>query len=111
HAVDALADQVGMAVVPRVLLDHVQVDPPDIAIGAAPPKRHDIIEALAGYRLTRRGDLAPVGSQVSPRVGGRDAVEVGTRVSISPVQARHILTGSPLAEPPALGIRQMPNQA
>src|SRR5215472_17327243 len=38
HAVDALADQIGVPVVARVLLDHVQVDPPDVAIGTAPPK-------------------------------------------------------------------------
>ncbi len=48
HAVDALTDQIGVAVVARVLLDHVQVDPPDVAIGATPLIRHDIIEALAG---------------------------------------------------------------
>src|SRR5690349_16082369 len=30
-AVDAFADQVGVAVVPRVLLDHVHVDPADVA--------------------------------------------------------------------------------
>src|SRR5215475_13662746 len=104
HALDALADQIGVAVMARVLLDRVQVDPPDIAVGAAPPKRHHIIEALPGHRRARRGDLAPVGTQVSPGVGGPDAVEIGTRVSLGPVQVRHILTGSALAEPPALGI-------
>ena len=66
HAIDALAEQIRVAIVTRVLLDHVQVDPPDVAIGAAPPKRHDIIEAFAeATRLARRDDLAPVDVQVS----------------------------------------------
>src|SRR5262249_60400235 len=39
------------------------------------------------------------------------AVEVGTLVRLGPVQVTHILAGSALAEPPALGVGQVPNQA
>ncbi len=39
-AVDALAQQVGVAVVPRILLDHVLVDPP----------QGDLFTVVAGFR-------------------------------------------------------------
>ena len=109
HAVDALADQIGVAVVTRVLLDHVQVDPPDVAVGAAPPERHDVIEAFAGHRGARRGDLAPVGVQVSLGVGGLNVVEAGIVVGLGLVQVRHVLAGSALAEPSALLVGHVPD--
>src|SRR3954453_22371036 len=45
-AVDAFAQQVGMAVVPRVLLDHVHIDPPDVAgpLRVVAAARHDVVQ-------------------------------------------------------------------
>ena len=51
NAVDPLPDEVGMAVVPRVFPDHVQVDPADVAgaPGVVAVAGHDIIKLLAGH--------------------------------------------------------------
>jgi hypothetical protein len=61
--------------------------------------------------LARRDNLAPVGVQVSLGVGGLDVVEVGIAVGLGELQVRHILTGRALAEPPALRVGQVPDQA
>src|SRR6476646_6370899 len=52
-AVDALADQVGVAVVPRVLLDHVQVDPAQIHVRLQPRVHEYLVEAAAGRDRVR----------------------------------------------------------
>ena len=45
-AVDGLAEEVGVPVVPRVLLDHVHEDPADVALalGVVAPAGHDVVE-------------------------------------------------------------------
>src|SRR5579872_7555404 len=48
--VDELADEVGVPVVPGVLLDHVGVDPPQRAVDA-PSREADVVERPAGGRL------------------------------------------------------------
>src|SRR5271166_6693721 len=52
NAVDPFPDEVGVAVVARVLLDHVQVDPADVpgALGVVTVAGHDIIKLRAGHR-------------------------------------------------------------
>ena len=49
-AIDPLPDEVGVAVVARVLRDHVQVDPADVAgaPGMVAVAGHDIIKPPAG---------------------------------------------------------------
>src|SRR4051812_156390 len=47
RAVDALAQQVGVPVVPRVLLDHVQVDPPQVDLRAV-AGQPDVVQAVPG---------------------------------------------------------------
>src|SRR5512132_3833788 len=49
-AVDPLPDEVGVAVVARVLLDHVQVDPADVpgALRVITVAGHDIIKLFSG---------------------------------------------------------------
>src|SRR6266699_1037989 len=50
-AVDPLPDEVGVAVVARILLDHVQVDPADVpgALWVVPVAGHDVIKLLSGH--------------------------------------------------------------
>src|SRR6266568_152400 len=48
-AVDALAQQVGVAVVPRVLLDHVHVDPPERYL-VAPLGDEGVVQRMRGDR-------------------------------------------------------------
>src|SRR5262249_11295213 len=51
NAVDPLPDEVGVAVVARVLLDHVQVDPADVAgaLRVLTVAGHDVIEVFSGH--------------------------------------------------------------
>src|SRR3954466_12578817 len=58
RAVDRLAQQVGVSVVPGVLLDHVEVERAHVALVAAVvvlgSAGDDVVEALAGDGRTRR---------------------------------------------------------
>ena len=67
-----------MAVVPRVLLDHVQVDPADIpgALAVVTVAGHDIIELLAGHGGARVLYLLPEGLDAGGRVRVIKRVEV-----------------------------------
>jgi putative ABC transport system ATP-binding protein len=53
-AVDPLPDEVGVAVVARILLYHVQVDPADVpgAFRVVPVAGHDVIKLLSGHGST-----------------------------------------------------------
>src|SRR3954468_11475054 len=57
-AVDRLAQQIGMTVVPRVFLDHVEVEPTHVALVAAVvmllTAGDDVVETLAGHRGSGR---------------------------------------------------------
>jgi hypothetical protein len=99
-----------VTVVARVLLDRVQVDPPEVAIGATPRKRHDVIETHAGHRPACCDDLAPVGVQVDLGVATSMSLKSLVFVSLGEVQIGHMLASRTLTKPPALDVGQVPNQ-
>ncbi len=68
-AVDAFAEQVRVAVVARVLLDHVQVDPPQRVVLA----RAGFVQTAPGHRRTRPGDARSI---AGPVIGGMRDVDL-----------------------------------
>ena len=111
-AVDPLPDEVGVAVVARVLLDHVQVDPADIpgALAVVTVAGHDIIELLAGHGGARVLYLLPEGLDVGGRVRVIKRVEVLAGL-VRVVRERHVGVRRVDPEPPALHLGHVPHQA
>ena len=77
HAVDQLAQQVGVPVVPRVLLDHVQVDPPQV----------DHVTGPRGWLNVSSSDR-PGGRLVGRRALGREGREVLLCVALPSVRSK-----------------------
>src|SRR5690242_6374658 len=110
--VDALAEQVGVPVVAGVLLDHVdeQLAQRDrLTLGVVA----DEIEVVVAREPLGECDLLPprrprlVGHR---RVGDRP-VEVAVGVGLGLVALRHVALGEPAAEPAALHLGHVPDQA
>src|SRR5262249_58638291 len=74
--VDRLADQVGVAVVAGVLLDHVEVDPAQRDLLALPVDE-GLVQPVAGGPLPRPGALAGERREILGHVGIVEVVEVG----------------------------------
>src|SRR5215469_6314736 len=112
NAVDPLPDEVGVAVVARVLLDHVQVDPADVpgAPGVVTVAGHDIIEVFPGHGgagvLYFLFECLEVGGRV--RVIKRLEVLAGL---VRVVREGHVGIGRVNTEPPALNLGHVPHQA
>src|ERR1700756_5230074 len=68
-AVDALPKQVGVAVVPGVLLDHVDVDPPEAAVLLH--EAASIGQLTLGALLAGGGDLRVPGGECVAQGGAR----------------------------------------
>ena len=109
-AVDRLADEVGVAVVAGVLLDHVHEDPAQAgssAVGPGAPRRlrQAAVRQHLGEDLTRAVDrLLPEREQLLGRVlGGRVPVPVGVGVPVHRVpRLRQISPAHPVREPVVL---------
>ena len=84
-AVDGLPKQIGVAVVPGVLLDHVHIDPAQ-RIVMAPPAAEGVVEAGARRGLPGELALRLEGGEVG--LGGEpvDVVEVAVGVLVAGVQ-------------------------
>src|SRR5579872_1165876 len=78
-AVDDLADEVGVAVVPGVLLDHVEVDPAERE-GVARRPGPDLVQTAAGGRPATRLALPLPDGEVGLPVGSVEGGEVGVVV-------------------------------
>ena len=78
HAVDPFPDEVGVAVVTRVLLDHVQVDPADVPgpLGVMAVARHDVIKLPTCHCGARVLYLLPEGLEAAGRVRVLQRLEV-----------------------------------
>src|SRR5215218_7118408 len=100
----------GVDIVAGVLLDHVDQDP---------PQRHRLAAPQAGgLQGGRRGGgppgvlaLRPPGRERLLHVGGVDVVEVAVRVVVGPVDAGRVLAAEDPAEPVALHVRHVPDEA
>jgi hypothetical protein len=119
QAVQRLPDQVGVPVVPRVLVDHVDDQPAEVhaLIGCVAP-HHQLTQVTAGQRLgdARPGPLdgaAPERVELLRRVVCRGTplpVRVGVPVDPVPRRAR-VAPGQPVGEPEVLDKRQVLHQA
>src|SRR6266704_5937245 len=97
-AVDLLAEEVGVAQVPRVLLDHVQVDH---------PQRHHLVVAGEGViqRCVRRRRVGVLDLLGQPGVVGRGPGRVGLLelgLEVTAEREVDLLAGEPHAEPDPL---------
>src|SRR6185437_8366558 len=110
-AVDSLAEQVGVAVVPGVLLDHVHVDPADAHVGLAAGVVEDLVEVMAGGGLPGGLHLGQVHREISLGVGVVDVVELAVGVGLTREQEGDVLAVDPAAEPAALHLGHVPHQA
>jgi hypothetical protein len=109
-----------VAAVARVLLDHVDHDPPQRGApsGDALPRRIGRrlgVHRHAGGRSAGELDLGlQRGERVGHRVGGR-RVEVAVGVApvglVAAVEERRLLVGEASAEPTALHLRHVPSEA
>ena len=87
-AVDGFTEQVGVAVVAGVLLDHVDQHPAQVETHRGHRSRTPVVEIESGDDHIGRSDLATPGRHV--RIDGRriDIVEVAIRVDLSLVVDR-----------------------
>jgi hypothetical protein len=105
-AVGALAQQVGVAEVAGVLLDHVQVDQAqrhDLA-----PVHERVVERGVGRRRVGQLDLLGQPGVVGGGPARVEALEVG--VGLGPEGVIDRLAREPLAEPGPLDLRHVPHQ-
>src|SRR5690606_19107783 len=110
--VDALAQEVGVAVVARVLLDHVEVDPAQ-AGGPVVRVLEGVVEAVATGGLLRVVDGGPEALEDLGRIGPVGLVEIGVGVPLVPVVGQ-VLSPLPvhaLAEPVVLHFGEVADEA
>ena len=110
HAVDLLPEDVGVTVVPRVLLDHVQVDPAQVVSPAAGVAER-VVQGPAFGGLP--GQLAFPGErrEVGLRPAGLGQVEVAVGKLVAAVQVAYLrLPAEPAPEPRALDLGHVPDQ-
>src|SRR5215467_9887267 len=69
RAVDSLAQQVRVAVVPGVLLDHVDINPAQAHVGFPARIEERLVQVPARGRLPGKLDLPQIGGEVLLRVG------------------------------------------
>jgi hypothetical protein len=86
RTVDSLAQQIRMAVVPRVLLDHVHVHPAQTHLHVAMRMEERLVELPACDRLARAFNLPQVDREVLLRIGCIDVVELPVGISLAGVQ-------------------------
>src|SRR3954468_16528607 len=109
RTVDRLAQQVGVPVVSRVLLDHVQVHPPEVDPPAA-PRDAGVVEPVPRGRLTRRRDLGLEHSEVVVGAGRVRGVEVVVRAVLGVEDPRRVLGVDGAPEPAALDVGHVPDE-
>ena len=100
-----------MAVVPRVLLDHVQVDPAQVdgLLAAGMPER--IVQGPAPGGLPGQLALPGERGEVGLRPAGLGEVEVAVRRCVGAVQETELgLAGEPVPEPRAFHLCHVPDQ-
>ena len=105
-AVDLLAKEVGVAEMPGVLLDHVQVDQAQrhelVVVGEG------VVQGRVGHGGVRQFEFLGQAGVVGGGTGRVDALEIGRGVG---AEGRvDGLAREPLAEPDALDLRHMPDQ-
>jgi hypothetical protein len=111
-AINPLPDEVGVAVVARVLLDHVQVDPADVpgALRVVTVAGHDVIKPLSGHGGARVLYFLREGLDVGGRVRVIKRFEVLAGL-VRVVREGQVSVSRVHAEPPALHLGHVPHQA
>jgi len=111
-AVDPLPNKVGVTVVARVLLDHVQVDPADVpgALRVITVAGHDIIKLFSGHGGARVRYFLLVRLDVGGRVRAIKRLEVLAGL-VRVVGKGHVGVCRVHAKPPALDLGHVPHQA
>src|ERR1035437_3248838 len=107
--VNAFAEQIGMAVVTGILLDHVDVDPAQRDLVS--PSFEGVVQGLGPGSLVSGLALSCVCRQVLLGIGIGDVVEVSVPVLLGTVQSRQPETGSPGAEPCSLDLGHVSHEA
>ena len=107
----SLAQQVGVTVVARVLLDHVnqELSQGDWLAGAVVS---DEAKVGVAHELLGEGDLlTPCRPRfLHNRQLGHGTVEITVRLGLGLVALRHVPAGEPPTEPPAFNLGHMPHQ-
>src|SRR5215831_12052200 len=87
HAVDALAEQVGVAVVAGVLLNHVDVDPAEVPhpFGMVAVAGNHMVQVQVAHRGPGQADLRPERRQDGRGIGLVEVFEIGVQVALGPV--------------------------
>src|SRR5215471_12030863 len=111
-AVDPLPDEVGVAIVACVLLDHVQVDPANVecALSVVAMPRHDIIKLLSSHGGARVLYFTLEGLDVGGRVRVIKRLEILAGL-VRIVREGHVGARRVDAEPPAFHLGHVPDQA
>src|SRR5215467_4139868 len=99
-AVEPFAQQIRVAIVPVVLLDHVDMHPPHAHIDIAVRMVEGLIQVLAAGRFPGKVNLPQVDGEVLHGIGGIEVIELPVRVSLAGVQEAGALARDAAAKPP-----------
>jgi len=112
-SVDALSNQIGVAIVTRVLLDHVEVDPSNVArsFTMMTSTGHHLIEREIRRRNSTQSALFDKVRQVRCGIGRLEVQEVGVGIVIRAVMKIDILSCGVSAEPTPFDFAHVSDQA
>jgi hypothetical protein len=111
-AVDAFPEQVGVAVVAGVLLDHVDVDPAEVDVLLR--EAASVGQSTARAVLAGAGDLRAPGGEGVAQGGALSQFEAAVgaiRISLRVVDGRGLFCGEHPTEPVPLNLRHVLNEA
>jgi hypothetical protein len=93
-----------VAVVPGVLLDHVEKHPAHAHLGLLPRMEERLVQVVTRGRLPSQFDLLLVDGEIVLGVGLFDAIEVPVRVGVAAIEGSRLLAPDPAPEPASLDL-------
>src|ERR1022692_135389 len=105
RAVESFAQQIRVAVVPGVLLDHVDIDPAQVHVDLPLRMEEGLIQGPAAGRFPGTFNLPHEGGEILLRIGFIDVIELPVGISLARVEeagvfSRDAATATTRAPPP-----------
>src|SRR5216684_4394423 len=104
RAVESFAQEIRVAVVPCVFLDHVEVDPAQVHVDLSARMEEGLVQSPAPGGFPGKFNLPPEGGEVLLRIGFIDVIELPVGISLAGVEDAHVLSRDAAAKPHALDV-------